>query len=108
MRRRMNESEVTFHAEDYEMDFLKKAVSQLPFKKMGLELYNVMMNYTCKRGTMNSVIIRPDNKHLQSIWIPESAKNIHSTEDYQGFTYRGVDYFIYRRPMNHIKKVFVS
>ncbi|MFW6231217.1 MAG: hypothetical protein ACOC32_04310 [Nanoarchaeota archaeon] len=105
-RRRVSESEMNYHGEEYERDFLQRAIDALPLQKMGLEQYGTMMRYTCKRGTLNSVLIRPENDALHSIWMPAGATNIHSTEDYHGFTLRGVDYFIYRRPQHHVKKVF--
>lgn len=107
MRIKLSESEINFSAEEREIKFLQKAVEVLPLKKMGLEQYGNVMSYVCKRGTLGSVVIQPERDILHSIWIPEGAKNVHSTEDYQGFKYAGVDYFIYRRPRHHIKKVYV-
>ena len=107
MRTRLSEAEITFNANEIEIDFLQKAVKALPMKKMGLEQYGNVINYTCKRGTLNSVVIQPESEVVHSIWIPQGASNVHSTEDYQGFRFKGVDYFIYRRPRHHIKKVYV-
>ena len=106
-RHRIKESEINFKGEDRELDFLKKAVKNLPLKKLGLELFNEKRAYTCKRGKLGSVMIQPDHDILHSIWVPEDATNIHSTEDYQAFSLYDVDYFIYRRPRHHIKKIYV-
>lgn len=95
-----------FHFNPGEEDpsLLRQAVEVLPLKKMGLEQNYPNLLYHCTYGTFNSIIIRPKNDILHSIWIPKGATNVHSTEEYQGFRFRGVDYFIYRRPEHHIKK----
>ncbi len=93
-----------FYAVDEHLQQLKGAVNVLPLKKMGLEQHHDNMEFACTFGTFNSIIIRPERDVLHSIWIPKGATEVHSTEDYQGFRYKGMDYFIYRRPKNHIRK----
>ncbi len=93
-----------FDAPEEKADVLKGAVEVLPLKKMGLEQGYPNMSYRCELGTFDSVVIRPVDDVLHSIWIPKGATNVHSTEEYQGFRFRGKDYFIYRRPKNHIRK----
>ncbi|MFP4117764.1 MAG: hypothetical protein ACLFTR_02475 [Candidatus Woesearchaeota archaeon] len=95
----------TYNANEEEHTPLREAIKVLPLKKMGLEQEYTNMQFQCSYGTFNSVIIRPEDDVLHSIWIPRGATNVHSTEEYQAFRYKGIDYFIYRRPKNHVKKV---
>ncbi len=93
---------IRFHGNE---EFLKEAISVLPLKKMGLAHTDDDNSILCKQGTFDCIELKPEKQAIHSIWVPRGATNTHSTEDYQGFTYKGKDYFVYRRPDHHVKKI---
>ena len=104
---RFQESEISIDSKHSDEKFVIRAISKLPLQEMGLEQYNEVRKYICKLGRMDCIEVFPEDNVLHSIWIPPNAQKAHSTEEYQAFTIDGVDYFIYRRPKNHVRKVLV-